>query len=234
MEAGTVVTSGRANGRFVTTVSALPNCCDGGIGLTCGSMTNKKPAEVIAGLVADRAKRTDQELLSELKKFKPLPPEANDAWSSEATWARAHLFVALADLSAKRKLRAAAPLLLERAALGDPGELMRGLRHSLENIFKPDWPALVQICITQLQTGPAGARAWALDQLAVLRDPKSLEAILTRLTDEQAEVREFARQAVVMLCDGKAELAATAIKALEAANVRFPREGDDAIRDLER
>ncbi len=197
-------------------------------------MTKKRPAEVISGLVADRAKRTDQELLSELKKLAPLPPEPSDAWSSDATWARAHLFVALADLAAKRKLRAAAPLLLERAALGDPGEMMRGLRHSLEKIFKPDWPALVQVCITQLQTGPAGARAWALDQLAVLRDPTSLDAILTRLTDEQLEVREFARQAVVMLCDGEAKLAATAIKALQAANVHFPGEGDDALRDLER
>ena len=197
-------------------------------------MTNKKPAEVIARLVADRAKRTDQELLSELKALKPLPPELSDAWSSDATWAKAHLFVALADLAAKRKLRAAAPLLLERASLGDPGEMMRGLRHSLEKIFKPDWPALTQVCITQLQSGPAGARLWALDQLGVLRDPKSLEAILARLTDEQAEVREFARQAAVMLCDGEAELAATAIKALEAANARFPGEADDALRDLER
>ena len=197
-------------------------------------MTNKKPAEVIARLVADRAKRTDQELLSELKALKPLPPELSDAWSSDATWAKAHLFVALADLAAKRKLRAAAPLLLERASLGDPGEMMRGLRHSLEKIFKPDWPALTQVCITQLQSGPAGARLWALDQLGVLRDPKSLEAILARLTDEQAEVREFARQAAVMLCDGEAGLAATAIKALEVANARVPGEADDALRDLER
>ncbi len=197
-------------------------------------MTKRKPAEVIARLVADRAKRTDQELLSELKAFKPLPPELSDAWSSDATWAKAQLFVALGDLAAKRKLRAAAPLLLERASLGDPGEMMRGLRHSLEKIFKPDWPALTQVCITQLESGPAGARLWALDQLGVLRDPKSLEAILARLTDEQAEVREFARQAAVMLCDGEAELAATAIKALEAANARFPGEADDALRDLER
>jgi hypothetical protein len=194
----------------------------------------QKPAELIARLVADRSKRTDKELLAELKALAPLPPEASDAWSSDATWARARLFVALSDLAAKRKLRAAAPLLLERAALGDPGELMRGLRHSLEKIFKPDWPALVKVCLAQLESRAPGARLWALDQLAVLRDPKSLESILPRLTDEHAEVREFARQAVVMLCDGEPRLAAVAIKALKAASERFPGEADDALRDLER
>lgn len=197
-------------------------------------MNRERPADAIARLCAARAKRTDAELIAELKALAPLPPETSDAWSAEATWERARLFVALADLAAKRKLRAAAPLLLERASLGDPGEMMRGLRHTLEAIFKPDWEALAAVCLVRLQSKAPGARLWALDQLAVLRDQDSLEPVLARLTDEHAEVREFARQAVVMLCDGDERLAPAAIKALKAAGARFPGEVDDALRDLER
>jgi hypothetical protein len=197
-------------------------------------MKEERPAAAIARMVAEREKRSDAELLKELEALRPLPAESSEAWSSEATWARARLFVALSDLAAKRKLRAAAPLLLERASLGDPGEMMRGLRHALEKIFKPDWPALTEVCIAQLGSNAPGARLWALDQLAVLRAPKSLEAIFPRLADEHAEVREFARQAVVMLCDGDERLAPAAIEALRAASARFPGEADDALRDLER
>lgn len=194
-------------------------------------MKQERAADAIARLIAERAKRSDEEIIAELKKLEPLPAESE--WN-DSLWGRAQLFVALGDLAAKRKLRAAAPLLLERASLGDPGEMMRGLRHTLEAIFKPDWDALAAVCLARLQSKSPGARLWALDQLAVLRDQDSLEPILARLTDEHAEVREFARQAVVMLCDGDERLAPAAIKALKVANARFPGEADDALKDLER
>jgi hypothetical protein len=125
-------------------------------------MKQERPADAIARMKAERAKRTDAQLIAELTKLKRLPPESD--WS-QSDWPSAQLFVALGDLAAKRRLRAAAPLLLERASLGDPGEMMRGLRHTLEAIFKPDWPALVAVCVSQLESRAPGARLWALDQL---------------------------------------------------------------------
>lgn len=56
-------------------------------------------------------------------------------------------FYLLGALAALRSLRAAIPLLLERACYGDPGEMMRGIRHTLEAIVKPQWDILTDECI---------------------------------------------------------------------------------------
>lgn len=142
-------------------------------------------------MVEARASKTDDEVLAELEAFAPLPEETD--------WDRAELFVALADLAAMRKLRAAAPLLLERASYADAGEMMRGLRHSLEAIFNPDWAALADVCIEASRSSRAGTRLWAVNELFTLRDPRSAAALRARLEDEDAAIREEARDALTRI-----------------------------------
>jgi hypothetical protein len=114
----------------------------------------------------------------------------------------AYLYVALCDIAAARKLRAAVPLLLEKASFGDPGEMMRGLRHTLEGIMAPDWSALTAICVTALESSRAGTRLWAAEQLRVLRDPSASAALKTAMQDEVPEIREAAEAAWKALAIG--------------------------------
>ena len=67
-----------------------------------------------------------------------LPNEDDPAWDDPRSWhEHAYLYQALADSIYARFLRAGVPLLLERACCGDPGEMMRGLRHTLEGGVRP-------------------------------------------------------------------------------------------------
>lgn len=141
-----------------------------------------KPAARIAQFVEERASKSDDDVLADLTNFAPLDDELE----------RALLFVALADVCASRRLRAAAPLLLDRASMSDAGELMRGLRHSLEAIFAPDWAALADVCIEATKSSRAGTRYWAVHALAVLRDPRSEAALSARLDDDVADIRDEA------------------------------------------
>ena len=105
------------------------------------------PADEMDEMIRSREAWSDATVLDELLALEPLPDEDTfyAANSSDEVWSRANLFHALAQICAKRKLRPAAPLLLERASDGDPGEMMRVLRHSLEAIFNPDWAALARV-----------------------------------------------------------------------------------------
>src|SRR6478672_8118774 len=118
-----------------------------------------RPVDEIAELIRTREDWSDAAVLTELGALEPLPDEdvfyADGALSS-AAWGRANLFVALAGVCATRKLRPAAELLLGRASDGDPGEMMRGLRHSLEAIFSPDWEELTRVCIACMRSPRAG------------------------------------------------------------------------------
>src|SRR6266545_6271313 len=106
------------------------------------------PAEHIRQLFEQRREASDDAIVAELAGLPVLPDEQDAAWEDERTWYDlADRFVALADVAAHRRLYSAIPLLLERASYGDPGEMMRGLRHSLEAIVNPDWHRLTDICI---------------------------------------------------------------------------------------
>jgi hypothetical protein len=180
------------------------------------------PAEQIDALVKARATSSDASVLGELAAFAPLPDEASPAWADDATWARAYLFVALSDVCALRRLRRAVALLLERACYGDPGEMMRGLRHACEAIFDPDWADLAALCIERTASPRAGTRLWAMSQLAVLRDSAALPAIIVALRDPTGgspnglSVQGAAARALEMLCRQHSHLAPRAVAALRA------------------
>jgi HEAT repeat protein len=156
-------------------------------------MPEKKPHELIRDLAAERAKCSDDEVLAEIESIPPLADESDTAWDEPTYWSDfAYRYVALSDVAAERKLRAAVRLLLERACNGDPGEMMRGMRHSFEAIFAPDWRALGDVCMELCASKRAGTRMWATHQLMILDDPRAKPVFERALDDDNAEVRSAA------------------------------------------
>lgn len=131
------------------------------------------PGELIQKLRAERAGRTDAEILAELRMMAPLPPESDAGWTKDwkksPLWQQACLFVALADELYERQVKSGLTLLLERASCGDPGELFRMLPKYLCHIAELDWEHLLGICMFSLRSTHAGARLWATETIGFLR-----------------------------------------------------------------
>lgn len=117
---------------------------------------------------------TDAQLLARLEALPPLADENDPIWTAPDYWHRAaEVYLALAEACAERRLRFSISLLLDRACYGDPGEIMRRLRHCLEAIVTPDWSCLADICLERARSPRMGTRLWAIDQLVVLDDPRA-------------------------------------------------------------
>jgi hypothetical protein len=156
-------------------------------------MPEKEPQDVIRDLAAERATCSDDEVLAELERLPPLADEGDAVWDEPTYWREvAYRYLALTDVVAKRKLRPAVRLLLERACNGDPGEMMRGMRHSFEAIFAPDWSALADVCMELCESQRVGTRMWATEQLMILDDPRAKPVFERALIDDNAEVRNAA------------------------------------------
>lgn len=151
-------------------------------------------------LVEELGVLPDAHLLTELVALPVLPDEDDPAWEDDATYRHAYRLLALADVAAERQLRAALPLLLERACYGDPDEMMRGLRHSLEAIVDHDLDALTDVCLQMATADAPGARFWAIDELGILRDRRALPTLLAALGDPTDGVRANAFTALTLLC----------------------------------
>ena len=116
----------------------------------------------------------DSQIIAKLESIPALADEDDPIWNDKEYWRdTAEVFLALSDISAKRRLRPSIRLLLERACYGDPGEIMRGLRHRLEAIAYPDWDYLAEICLDLAHSPRKGTRLWAIEQLAILEDPRA-------------------------------------------------------------
>jgi hypothetical protein len=120
-------------------------------------------------LMKARTTYTDAEILAEFESIPPL--DERTAPSEEDFWKQAPLYLALSEICAVRRLKAGARLILEKGDQGDPGSIMRGMRHALERIFDPDWAALAQVCIDAFNTGIPGAKTWAMSELRILEQP---------------------------------------------------------------
>jgi len=137
-------------------------------------LNDLKPYQIIEHMVELRKGRSDSDILAELGALSPLCDEDNPCWETREYWLEvAYTYLALADVVAARKLRDAIPMLLDRACFGDPGEIMRGLRHCLEAAVDGDWNALADICLSAARSERPGTRLWAIDELVVLDDPRS-------------------------------------------------------------
>jgi hypothetical protein len=153
----------------------------------------RMPHEIIAALVAARASRTGKEILAELAALPPLADEDDPCWAGKKYWQRvAYPYIALADVAAARRLRRAIKLLLDRACYGDPGEIMRGLRHGLEAIVTPDWSYLATVCLKAARSPRLGTRLWAIDELAILDDPRAKPVFEEAMRTAPERIREIA------------------------------------------
>ncbi len=176
---------------------------------------NARPIDIIRAMIQQRRGNSDEEILDELAGLPVLPDEEDPAWNDNKVWMEeAYPYLALADLASERRLKAAIPLLLERACYGDPGETMRGLRHNLERIVNPDWVMLADICINLSKSSHKGARLWAMHELGTLREPRSLQTIVAALDDPADLVRHEACHSLIMLCQTNQPCRDTAKKAL--------------------
>ena len=144
-------------------------------------------------LLQDLSLLTDAQIVSKLENAPALADEDDPVWDTEDYWrTTAEVYLALSDISAQRRLRPSVRLLLERACFGDPGEIMRGLRHRLEAIVAPDWICLADICLDLARSPRNGTRLWAIDQLAILEDPRAKSLIENSIDVEQSLISEAA------------------------------------------
>ena len=156
-----------------------------------------RPFEIIAALAEEQRGRSDQQILDALTALPPLADEDDACWDDSSYWTRvAYPYVALGDVARERRLRAAVRPLLDRACYGDPGEIMRGLRHVLEAIMQPDWSALADICIAAAASERRGTTLWAVEQLRVLDDERARPRLQTLAQSEHEPIRSAAEVAL--------------------------------------
>lgn len=193
-------TAARNGGRCMPCVQGTRQSMDEARRRRAEMAARPKPHEIIAGMVASHAGASDAQVLAAIAALAPLEDESSARWNDDAYWhAAAYPFVALADVAALRKLRPAIRLLLDRACFGDPGELMRGLRHGFEAIVNPDWAALADICMAACASARPGTRLWALEELAILEDPRARPLFEQALHDRLEEIRSAARSGLERL-----------------------------------
>lgn len=132
-------------------------------------------------LLLELSELSDSQIIARIENLTPLADEDDPVWMNEEYWLKiADAYLAFADISERRRLRPSIPLLLDRACYGDPGEIMRGLRHRLEAIVEPDWAYLADICLDRANSPRKGTRLWSIYQLAILDDSRA------KLTFERA------------------------------------------------
>jgi hypothetical protein len=198
-------------------------------------MDLNRPAEAIAALVAERVSRPASAILDELRECRPLPDESDPAWDADGPWERAYLLTALGDVVAQRRLVEGIGLILDLLPLGDPGEMIRGMRHALESAVDPDWNRLVSVCMSRAASPRAGTRFWAVDELGVLRSPAALPVLIERLEDDVLDVAEAACRGCFMVTQEHSEETARVIAALAGVALKRPELRDaaeEAIHDV--
>jgi hypothetical protein len=177
------------------------------------------PVEYLKALREERAHWSDDAILTDLALLPVLPDEEDAGWDDlgeDSIWHSAYLYTALADMAAERKLKAAIPLILERACFGDPGEMMRGIRHRLERIVNPDMHILRDYCMQVAQSEYKGARYWAIRELGVLREKASWDILIAALDDLVTEIASEAASSLNMLCQTNEDCRQPALVILKA------------------
>jgi hypothetical protein len=166
-------------------------------------MTELQPRQIVADLTARYERLSDAELLAALEALPALPDESDASWDDDRFWRAAVFpFVVLRDLAASRRLAPAIEILLSKASFGDPGEVMRGLRHMLEAIVAPNWDVLADACIRAAVSPRHGIKLWALQQLAVLEDERARPTFEQALHHPEVSIREAAELGLRRLVRG--------------------------------
>jgi hypothetical protein len=151
----------------------------------------------VTKLMEARAARTDVEILAEFEALAPL--DERSATSEDAFWEHAVMYLALTEICAERRLKPGARWILEKAEFGDPGSIMRGIRHALERIYNPDWAGLAQVCIDAFKTGRPGTQVWAMSELRILEQPFARAVFEDVLQRREVEYVSDAEQGIARL-----------------------------------
>ncbi len=172
---------------------------------------------------------SDDDLLEQLTDLEPLPDETDPRWDEEGSsvWDRAGEFLAFADEVASRRISRGVRLLLDKACFGDPYETMRGLRHSLEGAVGGHWSDLTVICVGAAGSDRPGTRLWAVNELAILRDPAATQQLGLSLTDQEPLIRAEACRAAEMLGQTHPEAARSLLDQLIQVATT---DADDSVR----
>lgn len=158
----------------------------------------------IARLEAELKTLSDADLLARIEALPPLADESDATWDDQAYWdTAADSYLALRQAARARRLRPAASLLLDRAAYGDPGEIMRGLRHSLEAIYADDLKSLADVYLAAAKSPRLGTRMWAISGLMVLDDPRARRVFEASIQNDPPDIREIAEIALTRLVNPK-------------------------------
>jgi hypothetical protein len=137
---------------------------------------------------------SDAQVIAELEGTPPIADEDDPVWREGSYWhTTAELYIALSDVCAKRRLEPAVSMLLQRACYGDPGEIMRGLRHRLEAIVTPNWDRLADICLDLAESSRPGTRLWTIWQLAILEDARARSVFERAIDTDQSLISDAAK-----------------------------------------
>lgn len=90
------------------------------------------------------------------------------------------------------------PALYERAALGDLDDRMQLLRHGPERAFANAPADLADMLEPLSRHLRPGTRQWALRELGILRQPRSVSALKMALADPERIVRDEALMSLQM------------------------------------
>lgn len=66
---------------------------------------------------------------------------------------------------------------------------MRGLRHTFEAIYKPDWKSLADEYLALARAPRLGTRLWAIDSLMVVDDPRAIPVFEASIHEDPQEIR---------------------------------------------
>lgn len=150
--------------------------------------------DAIQRFAAEQHSASDDQILALIEAIPPLADENDPCWDDVAYWkSYAHPYVAMAHVAGMRKLRRAVRPLLERACYGDPGEIMRGLRHTFEGVYKPDWNLLADEYLALARAERLGTRLWAVASLTVLDDPRAAPVFEASVREDPEEISSWAK-----------------------------------------
>lgn len=146
---------------------------------------------------------SEQELLTAMDKWIPLPNEGDSRWDrDDDAWADADRLIAAADAAGTHMWREVAVRVFEHAADWDLNGMMQSIRHGPERAFAPDdagsaeFAARLEPLAVHERTG---TRLWVVRELGILRQLSSLPVLVECARDPRTRVAKEAMASIGML-----------------------------------
>lgn len=186
-------------------------------------MAEKRPAELIREQYDLRANWSDEAILADSQALPVLADEYDEQsgkprddshWGDPEIYGQLTRYLALVDIVSERKLRAAVPLLMERASYGDMGESMRNVWGALASVYD-DEATWDDLCFQMAESPYRGVRLWMMLIIGCTEDDRSLPALIKGLRDPARRVREWAAGWMESLCEYMPQKRAEALQALQ-------------------